>query len=119
MAHFAKIDENGIVNSVIVVSNDAIENKSFPESDEIGQNFIKSIKIDGTWVQTSYNNNFRKQFAGVGFFYDKDNDVFIAPKPFDSWILNEDYDWAAPIPMPETGGPWIWDEENQQWEEQQ
>ena len=74
MAHFAKIDETNIVKDVIVVSNSDVDNLPFPESEPIGQAFITSVGLTGTWLQTSYNNNFRKQYAGVGFYYDETMD---------------------------------------------
>lgn len=78
MAHFAQI-ENGIVTQVIVVSNDDCGGLEFPESEPIGQEFIKSIGLSGTFLQTSYNNNFRGIYAGIGFSYDSELDKFIAP----------------------------------------
>lgn len=118
MAHFAELDENNIVVRVIVINNEDCGGGNFPESEPIGQEFISSIGLEGVWKQTSYNNNFRKKFAGNGYFYDEENDVFIAGKTAPSFILNEDFEWVPPIPMPETGGPWIWNEEIQEWEGQ-
>ena len=69
--------------------------------------------LDGVWVQTSYNNRIRKQFAGVGYTYDSNADVFIAPKPFESWTLDNNYDWQAPTPKPD--GDYYWDEDTQTW----
>lgn len=66
MAHFAKV-ENGIVTQVIVVNNEVLEDKEFPESEPLGQEFIASLGLDGEWKQTSYNNNFRNIFAGIGY----------------------------------------------------
>lgn len=116
MAHFAEIDENNIVQQVIVIDNQYCPG-DFPESEAIGQAFIESIGLSGTWKQCSYNNNFRNIYPGFGHLYLPEEDVFIAPQPFSSWTLDENYDWVAPIPMPETGGPWIWNENQQQWEE--
>jgi hypothetical protein len=70
----------------------------------------------GPWVQTSYNGNFRKQYAGVDFTYDPSADVFIRPKPYPSWVLDDNYDWQAPIPMPDDGGIYEWNEETQTWD---
>ena len=70
MAHFAQLDEHSIVLQVIVVSNDTINNLPFPESEPVGQAFIASLGITGTWLQTSYNNNFRGKFAGIDYIYD-------------------------------------------------
>lgn len=78
MAHFAKIT-NDIVDQVIVVSNDDIDNLPYPQSEPLGQAFIASLELDGYWLETSYNNNFRGTYAGVGYTYDADSDIFIAP----------------------------------------
>lgn len=78
MAHFAKI-ENGVVSQVIVVNNDAIDGGNFPEKESVGQEFIASIGLEGVWRQTSYNNNFRGKYAGIGDTYDEENDIFVSP----------------------------------------
>jgi len=78
MAHFAKMNNNK-VEQVIVVSNDDVDNLPFPESEPIGQAFIASIGLDGDWLETSYNNNFRGTYAGIGYTYDPATDTFIAP----------------------------------------
>lgn len=117
MAHFAQLDENNIVQQVIVIANNDCGGGDFPSSEALGQEFIASIGIEGIWKQTSYNNNFRKRYAGIGYAYDEVNDVFITPRPFPSWILDENFDWQAPVPMPENGGPWMWNEELGDWEE--
>ena len=78
MAHFAKV-ENNIVDQVIVVSNDDCNNLEFPESEPVGQAFLASLGLSGEWLQTSYNANFRGAYAGIGFTYDPDADVFVAP----------------------------------------
>lgn len=118
MAHFARI--NSITNIVIevnVVNNDDIQNLPFPESEPVGIQFLAPWNQEGTyWKQTSYNNNFRKNYAAVGGVYDSVRDAFIPPKPFVSWVLNEQTClWEAPIPMPE--GMYYWDEETQSWKE--
>jgi len=96
MSHFAKI-ENGIVTEVIVAEQDFIDT------------------LDGQWVQTSYNANIRKNYAGIGFTYDSEKDAFIAPKPFNSWVLNENtFIWEAPTPTP-TDKPHDWDESSLTW----
>jgi len=118
MAHFAKIDENKIVQQVIVVTNEDCGNLEFPESETIGQSFINSIGLVGTWKQTSYNNNFRKNYAGIGYTYDESKDAFIPVKPYSSYVLNEDTcQWEAPIPRPNDGKFYDWDEENLTWKE--
>lgn len=109
MAHFAEIDENNIVQQVLVVPD---------EQEHRGQEFLADdLELGGTWIQCSYNNKIRKQYPGFGFFYDSVADVFIAPQPFPSWFLNENYDWQAPVPYPETVGDeeYYWDEEQQNW----
>ena len=88
MAHFAQIDENNIVLQVIVVNNDVISNLPFPESESVGVSFCQSL-FGGEWKQTSYNNNFRGNYAGIGYTYDATNDVFYAPRPDASWTLNK------------------------------
>ena len=78
MAHFARI-ENGIVGQVIVVNNETLGDLEFPESEAVGQAFIASLGLDGTWKQTSYNANFRAKYAGAGDTYDEELDEFVAP----------------------------------------
>ena len=112
MAHFAKIDSNNIVKQVVVVSNDV----AITEQD--GIDFLKQTHGDRfTWVQTSYNCNFRKQFAGINFVYDEANDIFIAPQPYPSWSLDSNHDWQPPTPKPAMVDyvPWIWDEDTKSW----
>lgn len=79
MAHFAKV-ENSVVQSVIVVANIDCGGLEFPESEPVGQAFIASLSIEGTWLQTSYNNNFRGTYAGIGYTYDEESDTFVAPE---------------------------------------
>lgn len=108
MAHFAEINENNIVTRVIVVSDDLESNGSTWCSQTFG----------GTWIQTSYNGRIRKNFAGIGYTYDPTRDAFIPPKPYFSWLLNNDSClWESPIPYPIDGKTYIWDEETQQWVE--
>lgn len=120
MAHFAKINKNsGRVERVIVVGNSDCGGGDFPESEPIGQEFIKAFLGDnGIWKQTSYNRNFRAHYAGVGYTYDESRDAFIPPKPYHSWILNEiSLLWEAPVPMPDDGKVYEWDEANINWKE--
>jgi hypothetical protein len=113
MAHWAELDENNVVLRVLVGDNDD------PNGDEGYQWLLDTL--GGTWVQTSYNanlNGFRKNFAGIGYTYDEDLDAFIAPKPFDSWILNEETaQWETPVPYPTDGLVYNWDEESVSWVE--
>jgi len=102
MSHFAKIDNNNIVTEVIVAE------QNFINSGAVGDSFL--------WVQTSYNNNFRKNYAGVGYTYDSDLDAFYAPQPYPSWTLNEDTcQWGAPVAYPDDDKHYGWDEEVQNW----
>ena len=118
MAHFAKIDENKIVQQVIVVNNSDCGDLEFPESETIGQSFINSIGLNGVWKQTSYNGNFRKNYAGMGYTYDESRNAFIPVKPYPSYILNEDTcQWESPIPRPNDDKFYDWDEENLTWKE--
>jgi hypothetical protein len=112
MAHFAKI-ENGKVTEVIVVSNNELLVDGI-EVESKGAEFCQSL-FGGTWVQTSYNGNIRKQYAGIGFTYDADADQFVAPQPYASWSLDSNNDWQAPTPKPE--GSFTWDEETLAWVE--
>jgi len=109
MAHWAEIDENNKVIRVLVGDNND------PNGDEGYQWLIDNL--GGTWIKTSYNNKIRKQYAGIGFTYDPVADVFIAPQPYPSWTLNDNYDWQAPKPHPE-GDFWYWDEEVGEWVEE-
>lgn len=111
MAHYAQIDENNIVTQVLVVND-------YYEHTNTAQEFLANeLGLGGTWVQTSYNGRIRKNYAGVGFTYDATRDAFIPPKPYESWLLNEDTCiWEPPIPMPQSNGIVFWNEELQQWE---
>lgn len=120
MAHFAQVDENNIVTQVLVVSDQDAGN---------GQNFLaNTLGLGGTWIQTSYNTiggvhtnggtPLRKNYAGIGYTYDSVRDAFIAPKPFNSWLLNEDSClWNAPVARPEGDGIYTWNEETLSWDE--
>ena len=118
MAHFAKIDNNNIVEQVIVVNNDVILDENNIESEKIGIDFCKSILGENTnWIQTSYNSNFRKNFAQINGTYDVEADGFYAPQPFSSWVLNEDtFIWEAPIEIPDSENPYRWNEETLSWD---
>jgi hypothetical protein len=126
MAHFAQLDENNIVTQVIVVSNEDTSDVNGTEVEEIGVAFCKKLLGANTnWKQTSYNNNFRVRYAGIGYSYNEELDAFIPPKPFDSWVLdNTTADWQSPIgPAPELTEAEIearsfyrWNEENQTWD---
>lgn len=108
MAHFAEIDETNTVVRVLVVPD---------EQEHRGQDFLANdLGLGGRWIQTSYNHNIRKHFAGVGFTYNEEADVFVAPPTFPSWTLDENYDWQPPVPMPQDGLVYHWNEEKLDWE---
>ena len=115
MAHFAELDENNIVTRVIVVHNNELKDVK-TESEVKGVGFCASLLGGTNWVQTSYNNNMRKQFAGVGYTYDDVNDVFVAPQPYPSWTLDENHDWQPPSPKPDDENIYTWNEETQSWD---
>jgi len=120
MAHFAEVDSNNVVLRVLVVGND---------QEERGQEFLANdLGLGGTWLKTSYNTQggvhtsggtpFRKNYAGVGYTYDAGRDAFIPPKPFNSWLLDEETcSWNAPVAYPNDGGMYTWNEDNQSWDE--
>ena len=111
MAHYAFLDENNIVTEVIV-GIDETELIEGLDTETWYGNFRGQ-----TCKRTSYNNNIRKQYAGIGYKYDADNDIFIAPQPFASWLLDDNFDWQAPTLRPEEG-LWNWDEDSLSWLEQ-
>lgn len=112
MAHFAKLDENNVVIAVNKVANEALDSKNEEQS---GVDFLTEWSGGYTnWKQTSYNGNIRKQYAGIGYSYDAVADVFITPQPFESWSLDENFDWQPPTPKPE-GLNWAWDELTLSW----
>ena len=114
MAHFVEIDEDGIVLRGIVVANADTATSTGEEVESIGAEFCKNL-LGGTWKQTSYNNNIRYNYAGIGYRYDEEKDAFIAPQPYPSWELDENMRWAAPVEMPTDDGPYSWDEANLEW----
>lgn len=117
MAYFAQLDNASLVINVIAVNNDTIDNLPFPESEPIGVAFCQSLYgSDTVWKQTSYNSNFRKNYAGFGFTYDSVLDAFIPPKPYPSWLLNTTTcKWNAPVPKPQDGQIYYWDEATLSW----
>jgi hypothetical protein len=116
MAHFAQL-ENNIVTKVIVVANQDILDANGQESEQKGIDFCSNL-LGGTWKQTSYNGKIRKNYAGIGYTYDKGRDAFISPKPFNSWLLDENTcQWKAPVDMPIDDKRYLWDEETTSWVE--
>ena len=116
MAHFVEIDDNNIVLRVIVISNDDTSTLEGVEDESIGAAFCENL-FGGTWIQTSYNNKFRKRYAGIGYAYNKQYDAFIPPTPYPSWILNPiSLDWEAPVPYPTDENRYNWNETTQSWD---
>ena len=115
MAHFAEINTDNIVVNVLVVNNNVlIENGD--EIEQKGIDFLHSLYgSDKTWVQTSYNNNFRNKFAGIGDVFDSVKNVFRESSHFESWEIGEDGIWHPPVEMPDDGNYYEWDEEAEEW----
>ena len=118
MAHFARINKDWIVKEVIVVNNDVLLNEQEIECDWLGEQFCQQLYGAHTkWIQTSYNGNKYKNFAGIGYAFDPYRHAFIPPQPFASWILDEETcQWRPPVPYPNDGQQYIWNEELQQWD---
>lgn len=116
MAHFAQLSDDNVVTNVIVVNNAELMDGG-AESEAKGIAFCEEL-FGGRWIQTSYNATFRRRFAGIGFFYDAQRDAFIPPQPFPSWTLDETAcDWIPPVPHPQDGKLYLWDESAQAWSE--
>jgi len=117
MAHFAELDNNNVVLRVVVVGNDCVPSDEHIDGETWCINFFKG----GTWKQTSYNNNFRKQYAGINYTYDAAKNKFISPQPYTSWALDANDDWQAPVTYPTDTGTEespkfiSWNEENLRW----
>ena len=115
MAHFAEI-EDSIVTQVIVVADADTADEYGNEVESIGQAFCADL-LGGSWLQTSYNGNIRKHYAGIGYSYRSDIDAFVAPQPYSSWGLDEDTClWDAPTPMPDDDQMYTWNEDTQAWD---
>ena len=121
MAHFAELesrtdptgftsDTHLVVKRVVVVANDEVPSDEHADGETWCVNFFGG----GTWKQTSYNNKFRKQYAGLGMTYDADKDKFITIKPYTSWVLDSNDDWQAPIAKPDDGKIYLWNEDDYQ-----
>ena len=120
MAHFAELDDNKIVLRVLAISNEDITDENGDEQESLGIALCDKLYGDSTWVQTSYNHNFRKQYAGIGFTYDSAKDKFIRPKPYPSWSLDENDDWQSPVAKPDDEGEgkfYSWSEDTLSWVE--
>jgi len=119
MANFTKLDNSDIVVEVIAVNNDTIDNLPFPESEPIGIAFLTEWSGGYTnWKQTSYNANFRINYAGVGYSYNANLDAFVPPQPYPSWTLNTTTcQWESPVPYPNDGKLYAWNEQTQSWDQ--
>lgn len=104
MAHFAELDSNNIVIRTVVACNQDIANNGGEQSVQAAKHFESVVPLSSNgvkWVQTSYNNNFRRKFAGKGDYYDEQNDIFYSKdKPFPSWTLDSNFNWQPPTPRP-------------------
>jgi len=123
MAHFAQLDQKNNVVSVVVVNNNHCLNAYGEEDEIVGRNYLRLLCGEDTrWMQASYNCKFRKHFPSSGFTYDTARDSFLPPKPYPSWVLNEETcNWIAPIERPQNDNPEIsynWNEEEMIWEEE-
>ena len=118
MAYFAKLGTGNIVKQVISINNAVITDANGIEQEQLGVDFINKLyNTRDVWKQTSYNNNIRKNYAGIGYQYDQTRDAFIPPKPFNSWILNENNcRWESPIPYPQDNNRYNWNEQTKSWD---
>ena len=120
MAHFAELNSSNEVLRVIVVSNEDVEANGGDQHAD-AETFVTTIIPHSTggvaWKQCSYNNNFRKQYAGIGYSYDASKDKFIQAQPYPSWTLDSNDDWQAPTSKPDDGKMYYWNETDRKWEE--
>jgi len=117
MAHFAELNEENIVTNVVVVNNDSIDQSN---EEETGIAFLLQITGHDRWKQTSYNSSIRKNYAGIGYSYDAVRDAFVEPKPYESWVFNEDTcQWNAPVGQPTGPTIYVWNEATTSWIEGQ
>ena len=117
MATFAKIGLNSKVIESLSVHNDVLKDANGMEQEALGIDFLTKLTGWAIWRQTSYNNNMRKNHAGIGYSYDEEIDAFIPPKPYPSWLLDEDTClWDSPTPYPDDGNKYEWNESNQSWD---
>ena len=118
MAHFARLDSDNKVIEVHCLVNDVITDSNGDEQESLGIKFLQNhCDTSDNFVQTSYNNKRRKQFAGRGYTYDSSNDVFVSLEPYPSWTLDGNHDWQPPTAMPDDGKRYSWNEETTSWDE--
>jgi hypothetical protein len=117
MASFAKIGLNNKVIQVVSVHDNELKDSNNIEQENLGIDFLTNLTGWAIWKQTFKDRSLRKNYAGIGYTYDEDRDAFIAPKPFNSWILNETTcQWEAPVALPDTENRYTWNEETKQWD---
>ena len=118
MAYFAKIGTGNIVELVISINNSVIKDSNGIEQEKLGIEFINNMyKTNDIWKQTSFNKSIRKNFASIGMIYDENKDAFILPKPYNSWILNEQTcQWESPVIYPNDDQDYTWNESTQSWD---
>jgi hypothetical protein len=117
MASFAKIGLNGKVIEVLSVNNEVLKDSNGVEQEVNGIDFLTKLTGYPIWIQTSYNKNFRKNYAGIGYIYDENRDAFIPKKPFNSWVLNESTcKWESPVSKPDDEEKYIWNELTLSWD---
>lgn len=114
MAHFAQLNNNTVVQ-VIVISNADLIDENGNENEQLGAAICEQVAGPGPWIQTSYNGNFRRRYAGIGHRYDATLDAFITPQPFPSWTLDHNHDWQPPTPKPDDENEYEWDETSLTW----
>jgi hypothetical protein len=114
MAHYARLNVENFVEQVIVINNDD-EMENGVVNEVTGIMFCIALTGHPFWRKTSYNNNIRKQYAGIGYTYDPIKDIFVAPQPYPSWVLDSNSDWQAPTPRPQDGNLYYWDESTLSW----
>lgn len=119
MAHFAKLNKNNIVISINTVNNQVLLDENGQEQEDKGIEFLTNLHGYSKWKQCSYNGTIRKNYPTFGFKYDEERDAFIPPKPFNSWVLDEEtclWESSIPVPTPTNiSEGYIWDEENLEW----
>ena len=114
MSHFAQLDSSNVVTQVIVIDNKDTADANGVEKEYIGAAYCERL-FGGTWKQTSYNGNIRKNYAGIGYTYRSDIDAFTAPQPYASWTLDANAQWQAPVAMPTDDKMYSWDEATTSW----
>jgi hypothetical protein len=117
MAHYAELENNKVVRVILVSNQDTMDENGI-EKEEIGIAYCKSLFGEETnWIQTSFNGSIRRKYAGAEDIYDPINDIFISPKPYPSWVLDENFNWKTPVAFPNDGKKYTWNEQTVSWDE--